>query len=928
MPQARIYLFGAPGLLRDGDSAMYSFARTRWRDVAVLILLYIAISLFHLRGIAPGQTFLPVDLANNNFPWRAGPAQPLQNWLISDPLYQYYPFLSFNLNVLREFHSWPLWNPYILLGHPVIADPLAQPFYPPFMLLGLLFGPARGLALGLWLHACLAATLSYGFLRTIHCTRRAAALGALTYVLSGYFVTWFETPFWVGTMTWLPGVLWAFQLALQRRRLRYVALAALAYATAILAGQLQFVVTFTLFLGLYTIGRLIEGTKAQSERKSLIWPLLTLVLTVTLGGLSAAVALLPLAEFLPFTRRLLSEGLGDPLALRQLVTLLVPNFYGTPVNGAYWGQGNYSEDNIYAGIAALLLALLAPFADRRFSTRFLFLLALFMVYFVVGGPGARLLTSLPILKYTSLHRSAFIIPLILAWLAARAMSQSTALSRPALVGGLFFIGSLGLAIFFNADLVREHWMQLHQPLLHAAVILFGVLFLLITRDYLPRYRGQIEWMLVALVWLDLFAFGSRYNPAGPIAHLMPPTPAIEHLQATIGHQRVVAYQRNNEVLFGPNVLSIYSVAEAGGYSSFISRRLHELITIGDPQLEVWWMNRGSNMVPFSRPSSRLLDLLGVSHFVSAFPPEGDGVVAEVLAQECITDSGAIDASHPVSGAFSVRHSAINRLDLQFRVLDPGALHGTLLVRLWRGQERQQLIMESAQDASTLGDQQVVTVYFEPVPDAAGHTFVWEVSTSAAVTGTGLCADALGQAAVSVYGIEWTPVYQGEVGIFKRTAVPPRAYVVYAAESIADDKQTTTRLFDDTFDLHNVAITTSSLDLPDQPPLPSTPATITAYQPTYIAVDAVVEREGLLVLSDQFYPGWRVYVDEEPAVLHRVNYLLRGVRVPPGEHEITFRFMPSSLYSGIFLSLTALLSLGLLVLLDLYLGRRAEKQLRA
>ena len=41
-----------------------------------------------------------------------------------------------------------MWNPYLFLGHPTIADPLAQPFYPVSIGLGLVFGIARGLAIG------------------------------------------------------------------------------------------------------------------------------------------------------------------------------------------------------------------------------------------------------------------------------------------------------------------------------------------------------------------------------------------------------------------------------------------------------------------------------------------------------------------------------------------------------------------------------------------------------------------------------------------------------------------------------------------------------------------------------------------------------------------------------------------------------------
>lgn len=183
------------------------------RDLLPLVILISGVSLFHMRGLWPGRTFLPVDLARSNLPWGHPSPQGLQNWLISDPLYQFYPFLTNAVETVQQEGGWPLWNPSILMGHPTFADPLAQTFYPVFLGLGLIFGAARALAIGLWAHVVLAALLTYGLLRVVQCRRYAAVLGAFTYALSGYMVTWFETTFFVSTLAWLPGILWAFELA-------------------------------------------------------------------------------------------------------------------------------------------------------------------------------------------------------------------------------------------------------------------------------------------------------------------------------------------------------------------------------------------------------------------------------------------------------------------------------------------------------------------------------------------------------------------------------------------------------------------------------------------------------------------------------------------------------------------------------------------
>jgi hypothetical protein len=106
-------------------------ASVRWtrRDLLAVLVLALGVSLFHARGLAPRQTFLPVDLTYRNLPWMSETATLAQNWLVSDPFYQFYPFLDRTVKSIREL-DWLLWNPYIFAGHPSFADPLFQTFYP------------------------------------------------------------------------------------------------------------------------------------------------------------------------------------------------------------------------------------------------------------------------------------------------------------------------------------------------------------------------------------------------------------------------------------------------------------------------------------------------------------------------------------------------------------------------------------------------------------------------------------------------------------------------------------------------------------------------------------------------------------------------------------------------------------------------------
>ena len=66
--------------------------------------------------------------------------------------------------------------------------------------------------------------------------------------------------------------------------------------------------------------------------------------------------------------------------------------------------------------------------------------------------------------------------------------------------------------------------------------------------------------------------------------------------------------------------------------------------------------------------------------------------------------------------------------------------------------------------------------------------------------------------------------------------------------------------------------------------------------------------GRLVLSELVYPGWRVEVDGDPAVLQTAGGLFRAVDLPPGVHEIQFTLRPASLLAGLGITLISGLAL--------------------
>lgn len=78
--------------------------------------------------------------------------------------------------------------------------------------------------------------------------------------------------------------------------------------------------------------------------------------------------------------------------------------------------------------------------------------------------------------------------------------------------------------------------------------------------------------------------------------------------------------------------------------------------------------------------------------------------------------------------------------------------------------------------------------------------------------------------------------------------------------------------------------------------------LNTYAPDVLTYSSSSSADGTAVFSEIYYPhGWKAYIDGEKAEIFRVNYLLRALNIPAGEHEIRFEFRPESVRKGDILS---------------------------
>ena len=169
--------------------------------------------------------------------------------------------------------------------------------------------------------------------------------------------------------------------------------------------------------------------------------------------------------------------------------------------------------------------------------------------------------------------------------------------------------------------------------------------------------------------------------------------------------------------------------------------------------------------------------------------------------------------------------------------------------------------------------------------------------------------------------EYELVFAENYRVYENKDVLPRAYLVYEAEILDDDKTILQTLTSGTFEFGQKVILENELPQEQMTAINSLAkqtlsgldaVEIMSFNNDEVVLDVFTESPGILVMSDVFAPGWKAFVDGEEETIHRANYAFRAVFVPAGKHQITFIYQPLDFQVGRFLSMLglALLFIGL------------------
>ena len=212
-----------------------------------------------------------------------------QQFGFRDTAHFYYPLFHWQQSELNASRL-PLWNPYENLGTPSMAEASSCLFYPGKILFYLPFRFDLNFKLFVALHFLIASGFMYVLGRRWKCSPAAALLAAIAYTYGGFVLFQSSNVVYLISAAWLPCGMLALEATIRERSFRWGALFAVVMAFMVLCGDAQLAYNLGLIATLYAGLRWLRGCDEHSNPERPLTKWRTAFRYMTLLGFSGSLA--------------------------------------------------------------------------------------------------------------------------------------------------------------------------------------------------------------------------------------------------------------------------------------------------------------------------------------------------------------------------------------------------------------------------------------------------------------------------------------------------------------------------------------------------------------------------------------------------------------------------------------------------------------
>jgi hypothetical protein len=729
---------------------------------------------------------------------------------------------------------WPVWDPWVTFGQPMLAKPDTQVLYP-FTWLNLILPLGPAYTAFVLAHLVLSGVGLFRLARRLGAGGGGALVAGAVWMLSGPFVSMANVWHHFAGAAWMPWVLEAAESAsASGGTLRHVLRWGLLTALQVLAGSADVAAMTALLAAVLVVRHLVAPGAGWWLRARIAGGALS---AVAFGlGLSAALWVPTLEVARRSMRWSLPPTAQEYWSLHPLALLQVglPLFLVDLPLRVEWRQALFEGrepflESVYLGLPALALAAAALVGRVRHSA----VLAGIAVFSGLVALG----------RHTVFHAAAVALlpPLGLLRFPQKAM---VAVALP-----LALLAGLGFETWSRG----EFWKSRRGFVLGLAVAVIGALAALAGVFFGAEPLGQATLLPVSEA-------GAPYREVwAPVAGQLAVAAlcAAATLVAAAVAARGRCSARLSAVMAG--VLAVASLVAAHrtlhptAPATLISSR-SPILQVLRPALATRILTYDYGAVPGS--SERYLGRRG-AHLVDAVP-RGWSYRAGVAFGLQQYLPAPMPSRYGIFGSFDVDQRGLYPKELDELTRLPWALDDA-------PEARSRLLQLG-------GVSHVVALHtkgFEALPEVA----------------------------------RFPSVYAEPIRVFRVREPLPRTYVADGVRLLPEGNALAA-LVDPRFDFRHEVLLAEGL--PPRPPGVGSAgeSRVLSYLPDRVQLEVRARRAAVVVLLDSYDPGWRAWLDGQPARILRVNAAFRAVAVPAGEHLVEMRYRPRALVFGVAVSALA------------------------
>lgn len=821
--------------------------------VNVTLIIFAMIAMFW-RVFLLGETLIDVATLNNQLPW---------GYYAGESDYQYNRRDLTDMYVTRDYFvvsayrdgEMPLWNPYTMTGHPIYADGVTRTLSP-FLLFYKFFDVPLGYSLARITELILAAIFMYIFLVAIGVSAGGALMGTLVFELSAHSMLHLTGLGWWGGLMWLPLIMLFVDRALKRRSYTQATIAGVLLAAQFFCGYMPNQIYYVGAVVLYYLFFAFVRKRILQERNEIARDLAMMAVTLAVGLALAATQWVPMLELLRHSNR---KIVGAELGYIYLppwygLTLVFPNLFGaaydTRALTLFTALGVSHDHILYIGIAALL-----PLA--------------FILYhlYVTRGEGKIENDSQGVL---ALSRRRVIFFALLAAISLVVMMAAPLyvpvtrfipvlqVIRVAVRAGVLFIFAVAVLVAIGTDSLKKA----------SDDALFR--FALFARKSLFVALGFVVAAVIASYLMKLGGFAVQTSDRGRLAFIRKSAAVLASQFTPPDAGIIIPLVLLSVVVTLLWLLSKESLSRKAFFASLVALLI----------VDLFW---ASGQFNHSFERSRVYPATQITDTLRRLPPGRVLVVPSDLETNRRASSQADKIIAPPNTLLPYQISTVTGKNQQFP----------------KWYREYAALIEPQPNLSHVVFDQTHSRFF----DILNVRYVVTHATAPPLAGYDLIATAEG------------------LSIYENKNALPRAFFASRVIETGSHEEALETLRNPTFSSLDVVVVEKVITrapeviVTSRPPQTSPPqATIIEDRRNRVVIETQNEDSGMLVLSDNYYPGWSASVDGTPAEIFRANCTMRAISVPAGRHMISFVFMPVTFKASVYLSLAtaALVALGLIM----------------